>query len=335
MTTEPAQPRSRRALLAGGLGAGVAALAASLGRPSLVDAGSDGDVVFGGVGTASSVTRITNVAVQGSAFPDAIEGISTNGAGIVGTGHTAGVSGTGTGGGAGVRGDGGAGGVGVAGLSGSAPGVTGSSTSSNGVHGFSHSSNAIFGESDQQEGVTGSSHGASAAGVHGASFGSSGMGVFGNAFDTGSGTTHGGFFEAKSSGGIGVYGRNDKASGATRGVQGEVVSSTGTGVRGVSTSGTALAGAASAAAGFALKTSGRLSFGKVSGVATISAGKTASAAIATGTDITTGSYVLLTPQKDPGTRRFWAVLSATANTVTIKTNAPSTSSIRIAWLLVG
>ena len=115
----------------------------------------------------------------------------------------------------------------------------------------------------------------------------------------GPGTTFGGFFEASSPAGVAVYGR------------------------------------ATNAAGYALKTSGRLRFDKVSGVATIGAGKKASPVIATGTDVTASSYVLLTPQKDPGSRRFWAVLNATSNTVTIKTNATAASSIRIAWLLVG
>src|SRR3954447_22563714 len=91
MTTDPAIPRSRRALLLGGLGAGVAALAASLGRPSLVDAGSDGDVLLGGVNLAGGVTRIENIAGAGAAYPDGIEGRSANGLGLKGTGRFGGV----------------------------------------------------------------------------------------------------------------------------------------------------------------------------------------------------------------------------------------------------
>lgn len=113
--------------------------------------------------------------------------------------------------------------------------------------------------------------------------------------------------------------------------------STGKGVAGAANGATGVAGsfAASAAGGFALKTSGRVSFAKVSGVATILAGKTSSAIISTGTDITTSSYVLLSPQADPGSRRIWAKLDATNNTVTIRTNAASTAALKVAWLLVG
>ena len=54
-----------------------------------------------------------------------------------------------------------------------------------------------------------------------------------------------------------------------------------------------------------------------------------------GTDVTASSYVLLTPQDDPGTRRFWAKLDTAANTVTIRLSASDVSVIAIAWLLIG
>jgi hypothetical protein len=130
----------------------------------------------------------------------------------------------------------------------------------------------------------------------------------------------------------GVYGRCDIGTGS-RGVSG--YSASGTGTWGQTAGGTGLYGAASSSTGYALRTSGRLAFGKVSGVATIAAGAFVTSAIATGTDVTTSSYVLFSPQGDPGTRRFWATLNTTSNTVTIHTNTTSASSFKVAWLLVG
>ena len=268
MTTDPGQPRSRRALLAGGLGATVAALAASLGRPSLVDAGSDGDIVLGHINTEAITTTISNLESDINNNTDAAALVCKA---IVG----------------------------------------------DAIRGESQLVSGVVGKSDSSTGVFGVGKKAGVAGI-GRSADGEGFGVHGvNAYDNGT-AIHG---EGK--------------SGATTGVLDSVVSPSGTGVRGMSASGTALAGTASAANGFALKTDGRVSFGKVSGVATIAAGKTARAIIYPGTDITSSSYVLLTPQRDPGTRRFWAVLSATSNSVTIKTNDTRTYSIRIAWLLVG
>ena len=301
MAIDPVMPRSRRALLAGGLGAAVAAVAASLGRPALVDAGSDGDVVLGGVNAASSVTRITNTS---NSLVDAIEGISTNGTGVVG--QSGDVDGTGV--------------LGV----GLYAGVRGTSDPGTGVVGLSTAGMGVYG----------ATNGTSLAGVSGNGYGENGIGVRGDGYG-GNGPTTGVLGQTDSAAGTGVLGRVVASYGATTGVQGEAVSPTGTGVRGVSTSGTALAGTAKSSSGHALKTSGRLYFAKVSGVATISAGKTASALIYPGVDITNSSYVLLTPQRDPGSRRFWAVLSSSGNNLTIRTNVTRTYSIKIAWLLIG
>jgi hypothetical protein len=130
----------------------------------------------------------------------------------------------------------------------------------------------------------------------------------------------------------GVFGAANKDA-TSFGVMGS--SAAGTGIAGRSTSGTAGSFSVAASGGFALRTAGRIAIGKVSGVATNAAGRTASPPIATGTDVVPGSYVLLSPQADPGARRIWVAIDTGANTVTIRTNATSTKSLRVAWLLVG
>ena len=278
MAVDPALPRSRRTVLAAAVGAGAAAVVASIGRPTPVHAGSDGDVVLGATNTATSETRISNLRddPEDATGSNAIQGDSIHGVGI-----------------------------------------KGSSARRYGVEGWSEGTAGVFG------------HGK----VHG---------VFGQASPAGAGvygfanteTSFGLYGVNVGSDGTGISGRGESFTGTTTGVKGEVLSPNGTGVRGLSTTGTALAGVASSPYGFALKTSGRLSFGKVSGVATIAAGKTASAAINPDTNINDSTYALLTPQGDPGTRRFWAVLNKANDSVTIKTNKAATSSIRIAWLLI-
>ena len=129
----------------------------------------------------------------------------------------------------------------------------------------------------------------------------------------------------------GVYGRCDIGT-SSRGVSG--YSTAGTGMWGTTGTGTGLYGAASATTGMALHTSGRLKLDKVSGVSSIAAGAT-SVAVNPGVDVTTAMYVLLTPQSDPGSRRVWATLDATANTLTVHTSATSVAAFKVAWLLVG
>lgn len=234
-------------------------------------------------------------------------------------------------------------GIGVIGAnfasSGAAVGVKGQTSSPTGI-GVAGSAPAGSAENYGVYGVTGSSSGrgvfgralaaGGGAGVVGQGDGPTAIGVRGVAWD---GTTLGSYGTAV----MGVAGMHDKATWpagrANTGVMG--VSPTGTGALGTTTTGTGVSASASGSTGFALRTSGRVNFGKVSGVATIAAGGTASAPIATGTDITASSYVLLTPQGDPGTHRIWATLDTTANTVTIRTNAAFAAAFRVAWLVLG
>ena len=141
----------------------------------------------------------------------------------------------------------------------------------------------------------------------------------------------------------GVYGVADQDATA-RGVSGKSVS--GTGVHGQTTSGKGVIGTASGSTGtgvnalathkngFAVRASGRVNFAKISGVATIAAGAT-TVVITPGTDIVTTSYVIVTPQADPGTRRFWATVNATTDQITIRTNVSAASAIKVAYLILG
>jgi len=118
--------------------------------------------------------------------------------------------------------------------------------------------------------------------------------------------------------------------GASRGVFGRA--NAGHGVHGQATGGVGVYGAATK--GIAIQGSGRVKFGKVSGVATIAAGNT-SVLVNPGVNVTSGSFVLLTPRANIGSRGLWFTTNATANTLTIHVSATRTSATKVAWLLLG
>jgi len=60
MALDTEAPRSRRTILAAAFGGLAATVASALGRPERVLAGSDGDVVLGGINTATTVTSLQN-----------------------------------------------------------------------------------------------------------------------------------------------------------------------------------------------------------------------------------------------------------------------------------
>lgn len=153
-------------------------------------------------------------------------------------------------------------------------------------------------------------------GLYGAS--GSHTGVYGFC---GSGT---GVLGQSGSQGTGVHG-----SSANRGVLGE--SSAGEGVRGQTTSGVGLFGAA--ATGFALRTDGRAKF-STSGVATIAAGNT-SILVDPGVNVTTSSFVLLTPRANIGSRALWFTTNASTNRFTIRMSSTRSIGTKVAWLLLG
>jgi len=136
--------------------------------------------------------------------------------------------------------------------------------------------------------------------------------------------------------GTGTYGSTQSGSGL-RGA-----ADTGTGTAGDTQSGTGvaghgqerIAGSFDTETGIALKTTGRLSLLKTSGIATIPAG-TRSKNITPGVDILSSSFILLTPRSDLGTRRLWVTTDATSNRFTIRLSSNIWSSVKIGWLLIG
>ena len=85
--------------------------------------------------------------------------------------------------------------------------------------------------------------------------------------------------------------------------------------------------------GFALQTLGRLDL-STSGVATILAGAT-SQVVFGGVDISAGSFVLLTPALDIGSRRLWWTTDTVNNRFTIHLSSSRSTKTKVSWLLLG
>lgn len=255
---EHTTPHPRRTILAGALGAIVAAVAGAFGRPSAVRAGIDGDVVLGASNTTTSTTSIANntdgdtvllvsstaggVAIQASSNSQpAVLATSGSHGGILGqTGAAAksGVFGRNTGDGPGVSGTSGAGAIpqppktgvyGFANQDASAAGVVGESDLGIGAYGVSTTGPGVRGDTSSAQGVVGIA------------------GVIPDTLPTGVGVV------GISSNAAGVVGQSIYDSG----VYGESVgyvgvkgfSETDSGVRGNSVSGTGVWGGASAESG--------------------------------------------------------------------------------------
>jgi hypothetical protein len=88
-----------------------------------------------------------------------------------------------------------------------------------------------------------------------------------------------------------------------------------------------------AAGGFALSTHGRLDL-STAGVASIPAGAT-SKLVYGGVDITTNSFVLLTPALDIGSRRLWWSKDTVGNSFTIHMSSSRSTITKVSWLLLG
>jgi hypothetical protein len=199
--------------------------------------------------------------------------------------------------------------IGVRGSSSSHIGVAGSSGSSIGVHGSSSSHIGVQAQSNSTDKPAAASQ---SNGNSTGLLGHSGTGLLPAA-------------KAKT----GVYGEATQDN-ASRGVWGH--STAGQGVRGQATSGVGLFGTASS--GFALRANGRIKADKVSGVATIPAGSTG-VAISPGVNVTSGSFVLLTPKANIGSRALWFTTNTTNNTITIRMSSSRSSGTKVAWLLLG
>ncbi|HEX6209889.1 MAG TPA: hypothetical protein VF136_03870 [Methylomirabilota bacterium] len=290
--------RSRRAVLAGALAAVGATAARAVALPGRVlGAGNDGQniTVAGFFPDARGQTTLANSANNERVLWVASNADLGNGHGVAVTGFSANS-------------------VGVEGWSNSGQGVYGHSQTVGvlgqgnnvGVAGSSTSGHGISGTSQTGYGVRGFSH---EIGVFGES--SSYVGVKGKANDVSA---------------VAVYGESTDGGA----VLGYTV--TGTAVTALSTSGTAIV--ASAPAAVAVASSGRLQFGKVSGVASIPAGSK-SVTVTPGVNVTSGSFVLLTPKANIGSRALWFTTSASADTFTIRLSSPRSKNTKVAWLLLG
>ena len=259
-------------------------------------------------------------------------------------------------------------GIGVAGYSAKNAGVYGESKTGFGVKAVSTGFHAVQGTSNRESGGYGvlgySNSTSSGAGVSGQSQWSRGVegtstfstgvaGVIGNGpigvkgiGSDASKAAVGGVSQADSTGVFGFsgpYGASEPATRAktgvlgvanqdaySRGVSGK--SSKGHGVHGESSSGSAVYGSSSS--GYAVRGSGRVRLEKVSGVASIPAGAT-KVTVSPGVNITSSSFVLLTPKANLGTRGLWFTTDASRNTFNIRIGSSRSSSTKVAWLLLG
>lgn len=318
---------TRRAVLAASLGGVGAWVAAAVGRVAPV-AAADGDVVNVGDNLTGTKTTVFNVSTEsysalwGNSTAGFGTGVGVRGdsasvnagsAGVLGNAKTIGVQGNGDS--IGVQGQGG---TGVRGNGNT--GVFGSG-SNMGVYGYSLEGYGVRGNTDTGSAAVSGAVGGAGAGVEGISY-NHGLGIYGSSSASSFSPST---YKAKT----GVYGEALQDS-ASRGVWG--VSNPGQGVRGETTTGIGVYGIAST--GYALRSSGRLRFDKVSGVATIAAGAT-SVTITPGVDVTSASFVLLTPRSNLGSRSLYYSTDATNNRFTIRLSSSRTSSTVVAWLLVG
>jgi hypothetical protein len=241
MAIDAASPRTRRALLAAALGAGVATVAAAMGRAAPVQAANGQTITVGSDLTGTSFTRITNTANSN----DVIWGRSSTGRGIVGT-STSGEAVYGKSpDGVGVRGISTAG-AGVWGnAQGNGYGVYANSVGSDGVRASGGDRGVyaegvvagVFGTSGAGPGVWGY-HGGAGEGVRGES--AEGQGVSGLALAPAT-EVYGVYGNTVSPAGRAMFGRSTAATGGT-GVFGQADSPTGVGVRGLAWDGDAATG---------------------------------------------------------------------------------------------
>jgi hypothetical protein len=214
-------------------------------------------------------------------------------------------------------------GKGIAGSSSSYVGVHGSSTNSVGVLGTSAGNAAVYGDSGASVGVFGRSQASGQSAMTGWSI-ANGTGVLGTSAADGAGSVP----TAKPK--TGVYGYAVQGGGS-RGVWGETTK--GQAVRGQATSGVGLYGRAWGS-GHALAIRGRFKAEQISGVATIPAGSTG-VTINPGVRVNAGSFVLLTPKANIGSRGLWFATNTGANTFRIRMSSTRSANTKVAWLLLG
>lgn len=303
--TSVTKARSRRAILAGALAGAGALIARTVTFPDrLRAAGDDGAnlVIAGTYADARGQTTLANMANANRVLWVAsnADGLGAHGDGTAITGFSAKNDG--------VEGWAGGGGDGVFGHSSTGYGVVGQSNLGRGVAGFSDGNYGVMG-------ITSSA--ISHAGVLGQ--GSVGPGIEG--------------VSSQGTGALGYTGGAVPTRRTNTGVHGYAgTNSEGTGVFGEAPSGVGVR--ASTVNGYALRSSGRLRFDKVSGVARIAAGTT-SKTISAGVNVSAGSFVLLTPRVNLGGRSLWYTTNASGDKFTIHLSAARSSATQVAWLLVG
>jgi hypothetical protein len=356
--------RTRRSLLAAGLGGLVATVAHAIGRPAPARAGTDGDVVLAGTNEELFSTTINNTNNNGGpalrlrsneySTVGTLYAINENGGYTItayADGPLAAVLGSNSGGGHAVDGWGWEG-TGVRGwsrTSGNQTGVYGISGESSapapmvrtGVLGYANQAadaRGVWGRTVQGVGVEGDSE--SNYGVIGKS--TTGIGVAGRGGDA-QPSVYG--VNAHASG-YGVRGKNEASGtngylGGTYGVLGIATGSRGVsghatggiGVRGFATTGKA--GSFVTNSGIALHASGPVQLETSSGSAVIAAG-TRSKTVTPGFDLTTNSKILVTLMGNPGgtTVVQRVAVNATANTFTVYLNANAANNTKFAWLVL-
>ena len=200
------------------------------------------------------------------------------------------------------------GGIAVTGSSNSSVGIRGASGPHYGVHGTSSSSFGVYGQSNSNVAVAGISYASDKPAVLGYATSNS-TGLLGS-----SGTS----VAAKPKTGVYGYANQDASSKGVFGFSGR-----GVGVY-----------AQANKAGYALQTNGRIKASKVSGVASIVAGNT-TVTVSPNVKVTSGSFVLLTPKANIGSRGLWYSTNASADSITIHHSSSRSGATKIAWLLMG
>lgn len=322
MAIDTSIPRTRRALLAGGIGGLAAVVASAIGRPLPASAGTDGDVVLGASNTASAMTSIASSASI-TILRGQYTGMNENAIALAGIGGT---------------------GYGVYGESDSVRGVWGASTSGTGVVGECGSGFGVIARSDKAAGLFATSYSTNWSAAAGWSR-SDRTGVFGysgaSSIPASPAKTGVYGYAAQDANARGVHGQTTAGYGLNgvattgQGVHGEAT--TGYGVRGYATTGTALYAATSGAkVGTALRTVGKVRFDKSVGSATILAG-TSSIVVTPGIDLTSTSIVTATLMGSAGgtTTVHRVSVNATADTFTIYLTANSTVNVKVGWHVFG
>jgi len=306
MAIDATAPHTRRAVLAATLGGLAATVASALGRPGIVHAGSDGDVVLGTTNTSTNATYVRNSA-GGTAFVGAVM--------------------TGLGSGLAASSDAGAG---VHSLSNTGDGVYGESQTAYGIHGYGVGNVAVYGESPNHPGVVGhsdTSFGVSGTspdgtGVSGSSGTASGVSAFSNATAAPAAKA---WSAGNSTGLLGYSGDSAPAAPANTGVYGEAnQDKTARGVFGKTTVGQAVRGQAGAgiagyftSTGTALQTSGKVKLNR--------SGKASIPANASSVDVTVPGGLAGTPLPFANLQTYRAGVFVAA----IQPNYPSTGVMRI------